>query len=75
MKFWFLLIVAFVIIGNISCAKVVSNSNDSIIDDRTAYEIYLDSVWEADPDYFLDVIVETDEYQEYIANHEEWWKN
>lgn len=32
------------------------------------YEHYLDSIWEKDPDYYLDVIVETDKYQEYMYN-------
>lgn len=31
------------------------------------YEHYLDSIWENDPDYYLDVLVETDEFQEYIS--------
>ena len=31
-----------------------------------AYEAYCDSIWEADPDYYLDVLCETDEYCTYI---------
>ena len=27
-----------------------------------AYEAHCDSIWEADPDYYLDVLVESDEY-------------
>lgn len=37
------------------------------------YEAYCDSVWNNDPDYYLDVLCTTDEYQDYIAEHGEWW--
>lgn len=38
-----------------------------------AYEAYCDSIWENDSVYYLDVLVETDEYQNYMENHDEWW--
>lgn len=38
-----------------------------------AYEHYCDSIYEAHPNYYMDVIVETDEYQQYINQHGEWW--
>lgn len=38
------------------------------------YEEYCDSIWRADPDYYMDVLEETDEYQEYIDTHGEWWE-
>lgn len=38
-----------------------------------AYEAYCDSIWQADPDYYLDVLVEGDEYQEYITINGQWW--
>jgi hypothetical protein len=37
------------------------------------YEHYCDSIWEANPDYYMDVLVETDQYQEYIEQNGEWW--
>ena len=37
------------------------------------YEQYCDSVWENNPDYYLDVIVESDEYQNYIEQNGEWF--
>ena len=37
------------------------------------YEHYCDSIWEADPDYYLDVLCETEEYIEYIENNGQWW--
>lgn len=39
------------------------------------YEAYCDSIWEADPNYYQDVLVETDEYCNYIDEHGEWWDN
>lgn len=39
------------------------------------YEHYCDSIYEVDPDYYLDVLVETDEFQNYIDKHGEWWTN
>ena len=38
-----------------------------------AYESYCDSIWEADPDYYMDVLVESDEYQNYIEQNGEWF--
>ena len=38
-----------------------------------AYEAYCDSIWENNPDYYLDVIVESDEYQNYIEQNGEWF--
>lgn len=38
-----------------------------------AYEAYCDSIYEADPDYYLDVLAESDEYCNYLEEHGEWW--
>lgn len=40
-----------------------------------AYEAYCDSIWNADSDYYMDVLVESDEYQCYIEEHGQWWKD
>lgn len=40
-----------------------------------AYEAYCDSIWNADKDYYLDVLTETDEYQLYLEAHGSWWSN
>lgn len=37
------------------------------------YEAYCDSIWDANPDYYLDCLVETDEYQEYIEVNGKWF--
>lgn len=39
------------------------------------YEAYCDSIWEADPNYYLDVLVESDEYCAYIEEHGQWWED
>lgn len=39
------------------------------------YEHYCDSIYEIDLDYYLDVLVETDEFQNYIDEHGEWGTN
>lgn len=38
-----------------------------------AYEYYCDSIWENDPNYYEDVLMENDEYINYIDEHGEWW--
>lgn len=38
-----------------------------------AYEAYCDSIWANDPDYYLDVLCTTDEFQEYIEANGQWW--
>jgi hypothetical protein len=50
--------VAAVAMGSCSCQK--SNTRD------LAYEAYCDSIYETNPDYYLDVLCETDEYCTYI---------
>lgn len=66
-----LTIVALVVLGaafaGCQPTKVAENTRDY------AYEAYCDSIWEADPDHYLDVLVETDEYQSYIEEHQDWW--
>lgn len=52
------------------------NITDSLIIGRDyAYEAYCDSIWNTDKDYYLDVLVRTEEYQLYIESHGAWWTN
>lgn len=51
-----------------SCSTKESTTRDY------AYEAYCDSIWQADPDYYLDVLVEGDEYQYYIEQNGQWWE-
>lgn len=39
------------------------------------YEHYCDSIYEVNPDYYFDVLVESDKFQNYIDEHGEWWNN
>ena len=39
------------------------------------FEHYCDSIYEVNPDYYFDVLIETDEFQNYIDEHGEWWTN
>lgn len=54
-------------------SKIFTIKNNSTRDYN--YEHYCDSIYENNPDYYLDVLVETDEYQDYINEHGEWWTN
>lgn len=60
------LVVAAIAIG--SCSNHKSNTRDF------QYEAYCDSIWEANPTYYLDVLEESDEYQQYIEANGEWWE-
>lgn len=40
-----------------------------------AYEAYCDSIWANDPDYYVDVLEETDEYVVYLEHHKKWWED
>lgn len=49
----------------------VQENKCSLANYRTPYEKYCDSIREADPDYFYDVLVETDEFQEHLERNED----
>lgn len=54
----------------------ISASKNNIDNTRDYnYEHYCDSIYENNPDYYLDVLVETDKYQNYLEEHGQWWKN
>ena len=50
---------------------VIKNNNTRNYD----YEHYCDSIYEVNPDYYLDVLIETDKFQSYINEYGEWWIN
>ena len=64
-----LVLVALVILGIAfaGCSPTKVDTRDD------AYEAYCYSIWENNPDYYLDVIVESDEYQNYIEQNGEWF--
>ena len=40
-----------------------------------AFEAYCDSIFYNNREYYEDVLVETDEYQEYLETHGQWWED
>lgn len=64
------IIIAIAAIVVIGCTPTkVANNRDY------AYEAYCDSIYEANPSYYIDVLCESDEYCTYIEEHGEWWNN
>lgn len=59
----------------IVAAIIVMGCNPTKVDTTRdySYEAYCDSIWEADPDYYMDVLCESDEYCSYILEHGTWW--
>lgn len=64
-----LFIVAFAILG----MAFAGCQPTKVAERNYAYEAYCDSIWEANPDYYMDVLMETDEYQSYIEANGQWW--
>lgn len=72
-----LALIALAIIGLIAFIEVTFQvpAKDIFVDNTrdVEYERYCDSIYFNDVDYYNDVLVETDEYQDYIDEHREWW--
>jgi hypothetical protein len=60
-------IMAIITFEGCQSTKVTDSTRD------LAYEQYCDSIWEANPEYYDDVLAETDEYQDYLEEHGKWW--
>lgn len=75
----FLLFVgALVNLSFINCSNYIDSKNYITKNDSTRdykFEHYCDSIYEVNPDYYLDVLIETDEFQNYINEHGKWWEN
>lgn len=69
------LIIILIALVSFACndSKTFTIKNNSTRDYN--YEHYCDSIYEVDRDYYYDVIVESDKFQNYIDNHGEWWTN
>lgn len=64
------------IIIAIAAIVVIGCRPTKVADNRDyAYEAYCDSIYEANPSYYIDVLCESDEYCTYIEEHGEWWNN
>ena len=62
----------------IRCNNYINSKNYITKNDSTRdykFEHYCDSIYEVNPDYYLDVLIETDKFQDYIDKHGKWWKN
>lgn len=63
-----LLIAALVLVSLIFTSKPAKAERDY------QYEEYCDSIFFNDKDYYYNVLVETDEYQNYMETHGQWWE-
>lgn len=61
-----LILIMMSVLAGCSCTKTADTRDYD-------YEQYCDSIWENNPDYYLDVLVESDEYQNYIEQNGEWF--
>jgi len=72
MKYIFIFIyILFCIFSTISCSTInhqeLANNNGKQYEQ---YEHYLDSLWENNPDYYLDVEMENDKYLNYVEHQQ-----
>ena len=70
-----LFIIALVNLSFIRCSNYIDNKNYITKNDSTRdykFEHYCDSIYEVNPDYYLDVLIETDKFQNYIDKHGKW---
>lgn len=56
-----------VLVGSYFSYKSSEHSRD------LKWEYYCDSIFITDPDYYNDVLVETDTFKQYIEEHGQWW--
>ena len=59
----------------IRCSNYIDNKNYITKNNSTRdykFEHYCDSIYEVNPDYYLDVLIETDKFQDYIDKHGKW---
>ena len=73
-----LFIIALVNLSFIRCSNYIDSKNYITKNDSTRdykFEHYCDSIYEVNPDYYLDVLIETNKFQDYIDKHGKWWKN
>lgn len=73
-----LFIGALVNLSFINCSNYIDSKNYITNNNSTRdykFEHYCDSIYEVNPDYYLDVLIETDKFQDYIDKHGKWWTN
>lgn len=57
------------IFASTQCTKTETPKRDF------SYEAYCDSIWENDKNYWYDVLIETDTFQQYIDSNGQWWED
>lgn len=72
---WALLILAITGISFLCVVNLFISCKANIPERDYAYEAFCDSIWENNPDYYLDVLVETDSFQQYVEEVGEWWND
>lgn len=80
MKKTILLTITLVAIVMVGCSSTKVSSTDTVHPNLNGqrdyiWENYCDSIYNNDPDTYLDVLMETDDYQEYLDIHGEWWED
>lgn len=60
------------ILALLGIATMGSCSNQKSTRDLV-FEAYCDSIWDANPEYYMDVLAESDEYQDYVTTNGFWW--
>lgn len=72
------LIILSILAVSIMDAKYKQELDNKIIERYSRdieYEHYCDSIWITNPDYYLDVLTESNEFQQYIEQHGQWWND
>lgn len=81
-----IIVIIFSIVIHTNCKPIQNVISDKLYDTKTIiiknhstrdykFEHYCDSIYEVNSDYYLDVLVETDEFQNYLEEHGQWWMN
>lgn len=69
-----LIIILILLIIYIIFIKTISNNNNKSSTKNINYENYCDSIFDNNPDYYFDVLIETDSFKNYIDKNGKWWK-
>lgn len=67
--------ILFYIIGIVSIVLLNTSCKTTDSTRDLAYEAYCDSIWLNNRDYYMDTLVETDKYQQYMETNGQWWED
>ena len=70
-----IIVIALLALASFAGASCANTASSKVVDEPRdlEYEHYCDSIWDNNPDYYLDVLRTTDKYQDYINKHGYWW--